>query len=168
MTTLRLFEIAAQFKQLEDIALTEDIPAEVIADTLESLTGDFNDKAVATAKFILSLEANAVAIAEAAKAMQRRAECVQRRADSVRHYLLFTMQSVDIKRVDCAEFVIRRATNPPAVQVTDPNAVPAQFWVQPEPPPPRIDKKAVKVALQSGERVAGAYLESGERVDIKL
>jgi Siphovirus Gp157 len=168
MTGLRLYEIANQFRALEDAELTDDIPQEVIRNTLEGLEGDFNEKAIACAKFILNLEATAAAVEEAAAAMKARAVRIQRRADNVRAYLLFNLQAIDKKRIDCADFVIRRAVNPPAVQVTDEAGIPAQYWWQPEPPPPRIDKKAVKEALQSGIAVPGAYLESGERVDIRL
>lgn len=165
---MRLFEITDQFKELEKLAITEDLPSEVIADTLEGLGGDFDDKAVAVAKFVLSLEASADSIKAAAVAMSARADRMQRRADNVRHYLLFNMQAVGKMRLETAELMIARRNNPPAVMITDEESVPDQFWVQPEPPPERLDKKAIKAALQAGERVEGAFLESGERLEIKL
>ncbi|WP_404840908.1 siphovirus Gp157 family protein [Alkalilimnicola ehrlichii] len=50
------------------------------------------------------------------------------------------------------------------MQISDAEAVPANFYRQ---PPPEIDKQAVKDALKAGEDVPGAYLEAGERVVIK-
>ena len=84
MTALKLFEISAQLQQLEMLTDSDDLPAEVIADTLEALEGDFESKAVQVAKFVLSLQANAAAVADAAKAMKERAERIQKRADSIR------------------------------------------------------------------------------------
>jgi hypothetical protein len=166
--TLRLFEITQQLRELEILADSEDIPEDVLRDTIEGLTGDFETKAVATAKFILSLEATAEAIKAAADAMAIRAKRVQKRADAVRHYLLLQFQMIDHRKLDTPELVIARRANPVAVQVSDEAAIPRDYFVQPPPPPPKLDKKAVKDALQAGATVPGAYLESGEHLRITL
>jgi hypothetical protein len=168
VTALRLYELAQQFQQLEELSLAEDIPPEVLADTLEGIEGDFDNKAVQVAKYILSLEANCAATQAAAKAMKARADSVQRRADSVRAYLLFQLQSIDKRQIVCPDFKISRRANPVAVQLTDIERLPANFWIQPDPPPPRPDKHAIREALQAGTDVPGAYLESGERVEIRI
>jgi hypothetical protein len=168
MSQLALYQIANQLQSLEDLSLEGDIPPDVLADTIEGLEGDFDAKAVQVAKYILSLEASAAAKSAAAEAMERHAKAVKRRADSVRAYLLFQMQSVDRRKVEFADFTIARRANPVAVQVTDAERVPAQFWVQPEPPPKRIDKVLLKKALQAGEAVPGAFIESGERLEVRL
>lgn len=165
---MKLFEISAQFHELEKLADSDEIPAEVIRDTLESVDAAFEDKAVAVAKMVLSLEAEATAIDAAADQMIDRAKRVQKRADSLRAYLLFQFQSIDKKRIETDELVLNRRANPVAVQITNEHAIPEQFWVQPPPPAKRIDKKAVKDALQAGTIIEGAFLESGERLEIKL
>jgi hypothetical protein len=167
MNALKLYEIANQFQALEDLA-TDDLPVEVIRDTLEGLEGDFDAKAIEVAKFILSLEASADAAAIAADAMKARSQRVQRRADNIRAYLLFNLQAIDKKCIAYSDFIITRRNNPVAVQLAEIEKLPAEYWVQPDPPPPRPDKKAIKEALQAGRDVPGAYLESGERVEIKL
>ena len=166
--SLRLFEITEQLKSLELLADSEDIPPEVIADTLAGLQGDFEVKAVQVAKFVLTLNASAEAIHSAADAMRTRAERIEKRAESIKHYLLLQFQITDQRKIETTELTISRRTNPVAVQVTDEHAVPPIYWVQPEPQPPRLDKKAIKAALQAGERVDGCFLESGERVEIRL
>jgi hypothetical protein len=167
--SMRLFEITEQFKALENIEDSDELPPEVIADTLEGLEGDFETKTIAIAKFILSLEATAEQVKAAAKATELRAARIAKRAESIRHYLLLQMQIIDWrKKIEAEDIVIARRNNPPAVNVTDEASVPRVFWVTPEPPPPRIDKKAIKEALQAGAEVPGAYLEAGERVDIRL
>jgi hypothetical protein len=165
---MKLFEISQQFQELERLADNDELAPEFIADTLEGLQGQFEDKAVAVAKFILSLEANADAIAEASKAMELRSIRLQKRADSVRAYLLFHCQALDVKKINTSEIVIARRNNPVAVQVSDDKAVPREYWRQPPAPPPQLDKKLIKEKLQAGEDIPGVYLESGERVEIKL
>jgi hypothetical protein len=168
MSGLKLFEITAQFKELERLTDNDELAPEFIADTLEGLQGDFEEKAVAVAKFILSLEANSKAIDEAAEAMSLRALRMKKRADSVRAYLLFNLQALDRMKISTAEINIARRNNPVAVQVSDETKVPKTFWRQPPAPPPQLDKKLIKEKLQAGEDIPGVYLESGERVEIKL
>ena len=168
MKALALYEIAQQFHALEELSLADDIPPEVLADTLEGLEGDFDAKAVQVAKYILSMEANAAATEAAAKAMSVRSDAVQRRADSVRAYLLFQLQAIDKRQVVCPDLKISRRANPVAVQITEIEALPKDYWVQPEPPPMRLDKVKIKEALQAGTEVPGAYLESGESLRITL
>lgn len=168
MSGSSLFELTAQFKDLLALADSDELPPEFIADTLSGLEGEIQDKSVAIAKFILSLEANSEAISEASKAMAKRAERLQRRADSIRAYLLFQWQSLDMRKLETPELRISRRNNPVAVQVQYEAEIPAKYWVQPDPPPLRLDKKAIKEALQAGEAVPGAYLESGERIELKL
>jgi Siphovirus Gp157 len=164
---LKLYEISNQFQALEQLGDSDDLPAEVIADTLEALEGDFEMKAVQVAKFILSLEANALAVENAARAMGARSTRIYARAQSIKAYLQFHMQALEKKRIEVPDLVITRRANPPAVLITNEHAIPAQFWVDPPPPPKRLDKKAIKAALDAGERVEGAYVEAGERLEIK-
>jgi hypothetical protein len=77
------------------------------------------------------------------------------------------LQALDKKRIEAPELVITRKSNPPAVVIADEAQIPEGFWIQPPAPPKRIDKGAVGKALKAGQEVAGAYLEAGERLDIK-
>jgi hypothetical protein len=163
-----LFELSAQYRDLLALADSDELPPEFIADTLSGLEGEIQDKSVAIAKFILSLEANSEAISEASKAMQKRAERIQKRADSIRAYLLFQWQSVDMRKLETPELRISRRNNPVAVQVQYEAEIPDRYWVDPPPPDKRLDKKQIKADLQAGIEVPGCYLESGERVSIDL
>jgi len=168
VTSLRLFEISKQLRDLAELSLDEDIPPEVLRDTLEAVEGDFDAKAVDVAKFICSLEANAAEVARAAEMMATRAKRIERRAENVRAYLLYQLQSVNKARIATPELTIKRATNPPAVQIRELRDIPDKYWVQPPPPDKRIDKNALKADLKAGIDVPGAYIESSERLDIKL
>lgn len=165
---MRLFEITEQYKALIALEDNDEVTPEFIADTLEGLEGDFEEKAVAVAKFILSLEANADAIMAAIDAMELRAARIQKRATSVKHYLLLQMQIVQTKKIQAPEFVISRRASPPAVYVGDEAMVPAEFWRQPPAPPPQIDKAGLKKALDAGREIVGCFIESGEHLRITL
>lgn len=162
-----LYELVAYRNELETLADSGEIPPEQIADTLNALEGDIQEKAVAVAMFSRNLEATAEAIREAAKAMLTRAERVQRRAESVQQYLLYNMQAAGITKIEAPQFVLAVRKNPPAVIVDDEAQIPADFMVQPAPPPPRPDKTAIKRELQAGHAVPGAHLLQSERLEIR-
>ena len=49
MSALKLYEIVRQHRELEQLADSGDVPAEVIRDTLEALEGDIEAKSVSVA-----------------------------------------------------------------------------------------------------------------------
>jgi len=181
-----LFQITEQYRSLLTLDPSEDLPVEVIKDTLEGLTGELTVKATNVAKFILNLEAMAEAVAGAAKQMKARAERIQNRADSIREYLRTNMQGAGITKIEAPEFVLSLRKNPAAVIVDDEATIPAEFKTTPEPPPPpvaRPDKKKIAdalkahaktlAALKEGEAVPawpvpGARLEQAERLEVKI
>ena len=63
---------------------------------------------------------------------------------------------------------MNHAECPVAVVIADGAQLPPQYMTQPEPPPPRPDKAALKAALQAGEVIDGAWLQQGERLEVKL
>jgi hypothetical protein len=165
---MRLFELASQYRELEALVDSDEVPAEVILDTLEGIKGEFEDKAVAVAQMVLTLKAQSEAVAAVAKAQAERAARIEKRMESLKHYLLLQLQVVGRERIETDELVIRRQNNPPSVYVTNEYAVPKEYWVQPPAPPPRIDKLAIKEAIEAGAEVEGCFLEKGEHVRITL
>lgn len=165
----RLFDLAHEYRALTELESSDDLPPEVIADTLEGLQGEFEDKAAAIGKFILSLEASAASVGEAAKQMAARANRLQKRADSIRQYLLLQFQFAQFtKKIETPELRMWRQKNPGSLHVGDESLVPEIFWVQPDPPPKRIDKDAVKEAIKNKVEVPGCTVESTERIEIRL
>ena len=167
-TLPKLYEIAQQFHALALLADTDEVPVEAIRDTLEALQGTLEAKSTNIAKFVLGLEAEADAIDAAAKAMQERASRRRKRAENIRAYMLFQFQQAGVTEVRCPEFTLRVRKNPESAQIDDPLHVPAQFMVQPDPPLPRPDKKAILAALKAGTPVPGCYRFHGERLEIKI
>jgi hypothetical protein len=181
-----LYEIVAQYRSLETLDASEDLPIEVIRDTLEGLTGELTVKATNVAKFILNVEAMAEAVDGAAKQMKLRAERMRKRADSIREYLRTNMQGAGITKIEAVEFVLQLKKNPPAVVIDNEAEIPVAFKPTPAPPPPpgpTIDKKAIAIALKAHASIVaaaattgakpppspvpGAHLEQAERLEIK-
>ena len=161
-----LYQLAHELQELTALADTEELPVEVIRDTLEGIEGAIEVKTANIAKLTRNLEASAQAIRDAARAMIERAERVERRADSIKAYLLWAMQAGDIQKIECPEFKISRRKNPVSVVIDEWHELPDIFKVQ-KPSPLVPDKKAIKAAIDNGQKVPGAHLFQNERVEIK-
>jgi hypothetical protein len=167
MNSISLYELSQDYRQALDV-LTDpenDLPAEVIADTLEGLQGSMEDKAVNVAKFFRNLEAMAGAIKDAEDRMARRRRAIEGRVKWLKDYLKQNMEACDIQKIESPWFVLAIQKNPAAVEVFDEAAVPAEF--KEEVVTVRVDKAGIKRALEAGEPVPGAALTRGTRLTIR-
>lgn len=162
-----LYVLAGEYRAAAEKLAELDLDPQTVADTLEGLSGDLEQKAVAVAMVARNFDATAVAIKEAEAAMAARRKAIENRSAGLRNYLLACMQSTGIKKIDCPHFTLSVRDNPPAVDVFDAAQIPAEYMRQPEPPPPAPDKAAIKEAIKAGRDVPGARLTQGQRLDVK-
>ena len=162
-----LYEIARNKVELERLMEYGDMDPQAIVDTLEAVEGELTEKALDVARVSRNLDAVAVAVREAGKAMLDRAARLEKRAESIRQYLLMNMGFAGITKIECPQFVIAIKHNPPAVVIDDEKFVPAEYMTQPDPPAPRPDKAKIRDAIKAGEDVPGCRLVQSDRVDIR-
>ena len=149
-------------------ALTDpdnDIPPEAIADTLEGIEGQLQEKATNVAQFARNLEAAAEAIKQAEARMAARCKAIENRAQWLRDYIMHNMETSGITRIESPWFVLAVQKNPAAVEIVDESQVPGEF--KSEVVTTRIDKAAIKTAIGDGASVPGARLVQGTRLAIR-
>jgi hypothetical protein len=161
-----LYALVEQYRELERLDV-EEIDDQALADTLEGLKGEITVKATNCALFARNIETFADTVDEAAAQMAERAKRLRRKADSIRAYLLDQMRGAGISKIQAPEFTVSIRKNPAAVQIAPDAAIPQEYMVVPEPPPPRPDKRKLAEALKSGETIDGVRLEQSERLDIR-
>lgn len=167
MSNIALYELAAEYKAAADALAELDLPENVIHDTLESLSGDLEAKAVNTVMLVRNLEATAEQIKVAEKAMAERRKAYEARATRIKQYVLDNMIHAGIQKIECPQFKIAIRDNPPSVVIDDEKQVPPAYFTDPPPPPKALDKKLIAQAIKDGFEVPGAHLERGQRLDIK-
>lgn len=161
-----LFALTAEYlaaaRQLADL----DLPAEVVADTLEGLAGEVEEKAQSVAMLVRAIEADAEAVKQWSKDAADRAKAMQARADALRDYIARSMQACGIQKVEGPGVVLsfRKSS---AVVIDDADMLPLEFWRQPEPPPAAPDKTAIGDALKAGREVPGARVEHRTNLQIR-
>jgi hypothetical protein len=167
MTSLSLYTVAAEHRQMVERLMDAQDDAQTIADTIEAESYPLEVKAQNVAYAVRNLEAAATAIKDAEKQMADRRKSIENRAMHVKEYLKTCMEVAGVKKIDCPHFALTIKNNPPSVDVFEPGLIPAEFMRQPEPPPPAIDKKAIAEAIKAGREVPGAMLAQGTRLDIR-
>lgn len=160
-----LYELAGQYKAIEQKLLDSEANAQTIADTLEGVAGEVEEKCINVTYVIRNLESSAEQIKQAEKAMAERRKAIENKAAQLNNYLLTNIQRTGITKVSCPFFEIAIANNPPAVVIDDENAINDKF--KKTVTTTSLDKLAIKEAIKSGEAVEGAHLESGVRLVIK-
>lgn len=165
MTSLYL--LTAEYKAVEAKLETMDLDAQTIADTLESVSGDFEEKAINVAMFIRNLEASAAAIKQAESDMSDRRKAQEKKAQVMKEYLKDNMQACGKIKIESPYFALTIKKNPSAVVIDDAGAIPSELYTYPVAPEPFPDKKAIAEAIKSGLVVNGAHLEQAERLEIK-
>jgi hypothetical protein len=161
-----LYALVEQYRELERLDV-EEIDEQTLADTLDGLQGEITVKATNCALFARNVETFADTVDAAAAQMAERAKRLRRKADSIRAYLLNQMRGAGITKIQAAEFTVSIRKNPAAVQIAPDAAIPQEYMVVPEPPPPSPDKRKLAEALKAGAVIDGCRLEQTERLDIR-
>ncbi len=163
--TLRLFDIAQDYlKVFDDLMAMDDLPAEVIKDTMEGMAGDFEEKAKNTAAYIQNLEAEARAIEDAEKRMKSRKQSLNNQAKRLKDYLHSNMEHTGILNIKSPEIVVKIQKNPPSVVIVSENSLPNAYKITETIT--KIMKTDIGKALKSGVDVPGARLQPSTRLVI--
>lgn len=164
---LKLYEIERNYLEALDVFTDPDneIDPQTVTDTLEAITGEFEQKAVAVAAFARQMEAEAEAIKQAEEKMAKRRKALEGRARWLKDYVKVGMEVIGTKKVSSPWFVLSIQKNPPAVDVFDPAAIPAEF--QEVITEIKINRTAIKDAIGAGREIPGARITNGTRLSIR-
>ena len=160
---MNLYEISNEYnKALNELAELE-FDERIIEDSLSVLKGTLEEKGKNVALYIANAEAEQKAIKEAGDKMLQRAKVAQNKIDRLKSYLLENMLLNGITEISSPEMVVKTAKTPNKVMID--GVVDDKYMV--EKITKTTDKRAIKAAIDSGENVEGAHLESGYRLVIK-
>lgn len=164
--TTALYVLTNEYRAAADKLADLDLDEQTVADTLEGLAGEVEDKGRAVAMFCRNLEVTAEAIKEHERQQKERREAIERRAARLRAYLQRCMEACGIEKIEGPGIAIgfRKSSS---VVINEPGLIPSEFMRQPEPPPPAPDKRAIADAIKSGREVPGAHIETHRNLSIR-
>lgn len=160
------FELAAQFRQLAELLAERNDDEQVIADTLDSISGPLDERLENLAKMVRNIEAADSGVLQTMENLQARHVALERAAQRGRKLILDVMQAAGRDRATTALFSLVVKKNPPQVVIDRESELPPSYFIYHEPPPPTPNKKAIAAALKAGLPVPGAHAEQGIRLDI--
>ena len=163
---LSLYKIAEEYLQACEWLLDQqdELPAEVIANTLEAVAGDVEEKSINVAAYYKNLVKEVEAMKEYEKEMRERRQRLENHAERLREYLKSNMERCGILKIKSTEFTISIRKSRDSVVIDDVDNLPKDYISRIEIYP---DKNKIKQALQDGQEIPGAHLESGTSLNIR-
>jgi len=158
-----LYELTGQYRELLELAESEELDKQLIADTLEGLDGEIEIKADGYAKVIRELEGKTAVLKDEIDRLSKRKSVIENNIKSMKEALqnaMFITGKTKFK-TDLFNFNIQK--NPPRLVIDKPEEVPEEYLI---PQEPKIDTSAIKEALKQQE-LPFAHLEQSESLRIR-
>ena len=161
-----LHQITDKHRELLKLAEESEDMAQAVADTMEGIEGEFEDKALSLMAVMENIGGDIPAIDEMIVRLTARKKTIQSKQESMKNYLRMNMESSGINKITCPLFTITLAKGRDIVQVDDLGKIPAEYLNIKTSMTPM--KKEILAALKEGEEIDGVSLiKSDKSIRIK-
>ena len=158
-----LYELTEEYLTLLEMAEDPDIDPQAFQDTLEGLGGEIEYKAEGYAKVIKQLEMQMDGCANEIKRLQNVKKAYENRIQSMKGNLETSMVATGKTKFKTGLFSFGIQKNPPSVVVDDEKQVPPEYLIIDY----KVNKTAIKDALNAGEELEWAHMEQTEGLRIR-
>lgn len=158
---MTLYEMTTQANELYDLLQNEVIDEQVFKDTLEAIgTGE---KIESYCQVIKELQGDLDKFKAESDRLAARTKTIQNNIDRMKNSLLTFLKASGQDKVKAGTFSVSIGTSK-ATNILDESLIPSEFKT---PQPDKIDKTAIKKAIESGLDVAGVEVIINEGVRIR-
>lgn len=154
----KLYEIANEYAELAN----SEMDAEMIADTLEGIQGEFEDKAEQVLAIIKNEQALEEMLKAEAKSLTERAKASANKVTNLKRYLAESMETMDKKKINAGVHSLTVRKGVQSVNILDLEKLPIDFVDYQTVIKP--DKNLIKEKLKLGESIEGAELVTGKSI----
>ena len=157
---MTLYELTAEYQQLLVLAEDPDLDPQLLADTMEGLSGEIEDKADGYAKVIRQMEADSVALKAEIDRLTARKRTADNSIDRMKEVLKNAMILCEKPKIKTELFTFTIQNNPAKVVMDESyiENIPEEYLIQQEP---KIDRVKIKEDLKAGKDLGGiAHLET--------
>lgn len=166
---MTLYELREDYKALLLMMEDGDVDQEVVADTLEALTGDIEEKAEGYCIIAEELESDIARLKAEENRLYLRRKGIEYHLEALMGNLKKTMQAMETKEIKTDHYTVRLRKARPVVAINDPFGIPEDYYV---PQPAVLDKKQLladlmKKELTGEEMPSYAHIERGVSLVIK-
>jgi hypothetical protein len=159
-----LYEMTTEMEIAIDDLMAQDVPQDVINDTIEGMKGDLKAKQLACAAYILNKESDIKEMDRYQLKMLNRSAVVSASVERLRSTLLWSLGKNKNVPVSNNEISIKVQKNPARV-VVDESVIDDKFVVKKTTS--AIDRIAIKEAIKNGDTIEGAKLQCSNKIVIK-
>lgn len=152
----KLYEIANEYAELAN----SEMDAEMIADTLEGIQGEFEDKAEQLLAIIKNEQAMEVMLKAEAKSLTERAKASANKVANLKAYLAESMQTMDKKKINAGLHSLTVRKGVQSVSIIDIEKIPTDYVEYETVMKP--DKNLIKEKMKLGEKIDGVELVTGK------
>lgn len=161
---MTLYDLTEEYMQLLALMEDPDTDPQVLADTMEAIGGEIEEKADGYAKVRQELQNQSTALKAEIDRLTARKRSIDNNIDRIMENLKTAMIATGKVKFKTELFSFGIQKNPPKAVITDPTSVTYDFLI---PQEPKIDTAGIKKALQEGFCFDWAHLEQGESVRIR-
>lgn len=154
----KLYELTTDYNQLLEMVDSGEFSADEIADTLEGIKGEIDDKLQATVCVIREMDAEAKKFDAEIERMNNIKKSYSNTSARLKEYIRFEMEKTGISKSK-GLFSISLGKPSISTQVNDIDCIPEQY----KKVSVSADKTAIGKALKAGEVVEGAELVEGNK-----
>lgn len=151
-----LYKLTEQHKELLKLAEESDDMKIAVADTFESLDGEFNDKAISLITVEKNMESDVLAINAEVERLTKRKQVIVNRQNSMKEYLRVNMEETGISKISCPLFTITLKKGRDMVQIQDEDKIPTDYLNIKTSVTPM--KREILADLKAGNEIAGTIL----------
>lgn len=119
-----LYKLTEEYRELENM----DLDAETLADTLESLEGEFDAKADAICHVLANIKSQYVSVAAEITRLDKRYDALVNRDIKLKEYLRDSMEKLGKKKIESAKFTISCVAGRDKVNVLDESKIDSIFF----------------------------------------
>ena len=154
---MNLYETSKELATINDEIISES--GEISPDLeakLDALQLSFNDKVSNIGRWALNVIRKEDVLSAEIERLQKRKATFEKLRDRLKDYVKMCMQVADKKKIELAQFTVYVQSNPPSVEIVDPQVLPSHYVkiIQAT----NIDRAAILQDLKQGRPVAGARL----------
>lgn len=162
-----IYELTADYLRLMEMMDDPELDPRTLADTMEAIDGELEDKADGYAMVMKNLQADVEALKAEEERLYNRRKAIENNIKAMKERLQMAMQMTGKVKFKTTLFSFGIQKNPASVVLDSGNYedYPEEFLIE---QPPKIDKADIKEALKAGEDLGGlAHLEQTEGVRIR-
>ena len=158
-----LYNLTAEYMELLAMAEEEDLDPQTLADTFESLQGEFEEKADNYAVMIKSLKGQEDMLDTEIKRLQERKQMLANNQKRLKESLENAMNLTGNRKFKTLLHSFNIQKNPPSLYIDDPESVPEAFYTLKKV----FDNAAIKSYLKENGQADFAHLVQGESLRIR-